>query len=235
MLNSIILLLVVYLGVAIVYFFGNKIGKGYKLLLTFSGAFLMGMIFLHLAPEVFIGGDVSMGWWVIVGFLLQLFLEHLSQGAEHGHVHNHSGQSSFPLMIFISLCLHALIEAMPLGSHADHHHHNLMMGLAVHKLPVAIVLATMLMNSGKSKWSVFIYLSIFALMAPVGIGLFHLIESTFMNEATWLFQAVNALLIGILLHISTTILFESEEGHRISWVKLITVLVGIGLSAFQIH
>ena len=39
-----------------------------------------------------------------------------------------------------------------------------------------------------------------------------------------------ALVIGIFLHISTTILFESSEEHRFNYYKLITILLGAGLA-----
>ena len=114
-----ILLGVVYLGYLLVHLFHQKLGKGYKLLLTFSGAFLIGMIFLHLAPEVYGSLQLGIGWWVMGGFLLQVLLEWMSKGAEHGHIHPNDG-GKIPLTIFISLCLHAYIESMPLGG--SHHH-----------------------------------------------------------------------------------------------------------------
>ena len=39
-----------------------------------------------------------------------------------------------------------------------------------------------------------------------------------------------ALIIGMLLHISTTILFESNRGHRFNLHKLISILSGLGIA-----
>jgi hypothetical protein len=39
-----------------------------------------------------------------------------------------------------------------------------------------------------------------------------------------------AVVIGIFLHISTTILFESYEEHRYNLYKLLTILAGAGLA-----
>jgi len=36
--------------------------------------------------------------------------------------------------------------------------------------------------------------------------------------------------IGIFLHISTTILFESTENHRFNSIKFIVILLGAGLA-----
>ena len=41
------------------------------------------------------------------------------------------------------------------------------------------------------------------------------------------FGALNGVLVGILLHISTTILFETADGHDFNGRKLLTVLAGL--------
>lgn len=235
-LKVVVLLAVVYLGGFLVLNFKKGMKKGHQYLLTFSGAFLIGMVFLHLLPEIFHRESHGIGWWILGGFLLQVFLEYLSQGIEHGHQHTHPGQS-FPIMIFVSLCLHALIEAMPLGGVHDHGSFmdQLLIGLAVHKLPVSMVLATMLFKSGKKVGGMFLMLTVFALMAPLGMFLYQLLESQDIMAGSALFQRTNALLVGILLHISTTILFESEDGHRFNLLKFLVILLGFALSSIHFH
>ena len=39
---------------------------------------------------------------------------------------------------------------------------------------------------------------------------------------------LSAIVIGIFLHVSTTILFEVEEGHRFNFRKGLAVLAGLG-------
>jgi len=41
---------------------------------------------------------------------------------------------------------------------------------------------------------------------------------------------INAVVVGILLHVSTTILFESSKDHQFNWSKIISILLGIGLA-----
>lgn len=237
-----VLLLSAVVGALVVIAFGKRITGAFKLLLTFSGAYLIGMIFFHLVPEVFVEGNPYLGWYVIGGFMMQLLLEYMSQGAEHGHIHIHpeanGGKGKFPIAVFISLCLHALIEAMPLGTHHHHDHdhsHALLWGLAIHKLPIAIVLMSMFVGLGNSLKRSFFLLMIFALMAPLGMFIYSGIEASEIGDPTMLFSAVNGILIGILLHISTTIIFESSDGHRFNSLKLLTIVIGIALSAFSIH
>ena len=38
---------------------------------------------------------------------------------------------------------------------------------------------------------------------------------------------IMAMAVGIFLHISTTILFESSEGHKFNLVKLIVITLGL--------
>ena len=85
-----------------------------QLTTTFGGAFLFAVCFLQLLPHLFephihshaelcnhhshcdINTFLKPGIWVLIGFLIQLFLETLTRGIEHGHNHadccNHSAK-----------------------------------------------------------------------------------------------------------------------------------------------
>ena len=110
MMEGIALFFVALLGAGLGEAMGEGMKKNLPLLLSFGGAFLLGLCFLHLLPEAFVANGHA-GFWVIGGFLVQIGLEYLSKGMEHGHVHG----NRFGLLAFISLCLHAFIEAMPFG------------------------------------------------------------------------------------------------------------------------
>ncbi|MCH2199373.1 MAG: ZIP family metal transporter [Flavobacteriales bacterium] len=244
------MLAVVFVGGLVIQLTGKKLLKHLNLMLSFGGAYLIGLIFLHLVPEVF-GATFddtftvrTAGWFVLGGFMLQVFLEYLSQGVEHGHYHEHAVSKGFPLMIFISLCLHALIEAMPLagGLHDHDHGHvhmhldgdSLLIGLLIHKLPVAFVLAGMLLSSGISAAKRWIYLAVFALMPVVGMYLSDLLIHANAFDANVVMVSLSAMLIGILFHISTTILFETSNGHRFNIQKLTVVILGMLIAAMTL-
>lgn len=82
-----------------------------NMLLTFSGAFLLGISALHLIPEVFELAPFP-GVFMLLGFLIQILAESLSKGVEHGHMH---GKKVFPVTILIGLFVHTYIEAVPIG------------------------------------------------------------------------------------------------------------------------
>lgn len=246
LLNSLILFSTALVGGGIILLWGKKWLNHLGLMLTFGGAYLMGLVFLHLVPELFASQAPNAGWFVLAGFMLQLLLEFMSQGIEHGHFHEHKGNAhkSFPVMIFVSLCLHAFIEAMPLAGgvhdhgHAHQHIHlasqSLLIGLVVHKFPVAMVLAGMLMGSNLKRAMQWLFVAIFGLMPVLGIVIGDGIIHAFPEGIDQFMTAMSGILIGILLHISTTILFESSDGHRFNFVKLMVVVAGMAIAALTL-
>ena len=103
----------------------------------------------------------NIGLYIFGGFLIQILLEYFSQGIEHGHFHK---SNVLPFSVLISLCLHALLEGIPLGGELEEHTHNaLLSGIVLHKLPVAIVLMTFFLQSNMKKSKAYILLFIFAM------------------------------------------------------------------------
>jgi len=222
--------LAVVLGWSVVIFLKPASQRYTKLLLSFSGAYLLALTVFVLIPEVYHQHDHSLdfkyiGLFVIVGVLLQIVLEFFSHGAEHGHPgHLHTAHTAFPLSLFISLSIHSILEGFPL-SHG--HNHDLVYGIFVHKLPVAIVLTTFFVNSGINKWKTALFLLFFSLMTPLGTYL-----SANVPQLIAYHTELSAIVIGIFLHISTVILFENAEGHRFNLLKFLSVCVGFAVAYF---
>ena len=215
----VILILSVLLGSLLVLFLKpNK--KFIRLLLAFSGAYLLSVTILHLLPEVYnpTSNDTINGILIISGILFQYILESFSKGAEHGHIHLHSDNKQFPIFIFLSLCIHAFSEGLPIH-HADH---NLLWAIAIHKIPIAIVLTSFLIHAKYSKKAIFTFMLVFALMSPLGALLADEI-SFFQNYIS----EITALIAGTFLHISTIILFESTENHKFNLQKFIAIMLGV--------
>ena len=209
------------LGMGIGYKIRNKSSKGLKLILSFSGAFLLGVTIFHLMPEVFSNVNNKPGLWIVSGIILQILLEYLSQGTEHGHSHIKSNEY-LPWILFLSLCLHAFIEGLPLG-----HESSLVWGIFIHKIPIGMVLFYMIWDTNSTKTLKITVLFIFAIMSPLGsITLEY-------NHSLQNYQTqITAIVMGMLLHISTTILFESNQGHAFNTRKLLTILLAFVISYF---
>ena len=157
----------------------------------------------------------------MAGLLVQILLEFGSKGAEHGHMH-HQDEGSFPFLLFVSLCLHSVIEGFPIADNQD-----LLYGVVIHKIPIAIIISAFLFNSKMSKLHSSIFLILFALMTP--IGAFLKSQLIFLQDYS---TYVNAFVVGVLLHVSTTILFESSKNHQFNASKLAVILLGIIIAYF---
>ena len=228
-----ILLLSVSLGGLAFFLFKNPPKRTLKLLLNFSAAYLFALSVLHLIPEVYASPVKNIGLFVIVGFFLQIVLETLSEGIEHGHIHIHKHhESAFPLAMMVGLCIHSFLEGMPLVQNfADPAvQRSLLGGIILHHIPVALALVSMLVASGISKRAVILYLLIFAIMAPTGAFTAEYLNYQLATDLSSLFDRLMAVVIGIFLHISTTILFESDEKHHFNYFKLLTICLGAGVA-----
>lgn len=204
-----------------------------KIMLAFSGAFMLGLSFFHVLPESYEILGANAGIWVLVGFLMQIVLEVLSKGMEHGHAHA-IHDDKLPIALFLGLGLHALLEGLPFGggSH-EHHDHALLTGVIIHKIPVAFILGTVLKTSGYSFGKAAVYLIGFSLMAPLGGFISQFLEGQVIEAAS--FQGITlAVLVGVFLHIATTIIFESDKGHAFNFTKLAAILAGFVLAFLSV-
>ena len=220
--NYLLPLLSVLLGYVIALFLKPKNKTNLKLLLAFSGSFLLSITVMHLLPEVYEEHNHQIGIFIMLGILFQIILEFFSKGAEHGHVHGHSKMHQIPWLLFISLCIHALLEGFPVG-----HNHDLALGIAVHHLPIAVILTTFFINAELDKKAIFFFMIVFAVMTPLGT-----VVSEYIPVLNQYYTEITAVVIGILFHISSTIIFESSEGHKFNVAKVSMIILGILLASF---
>jgi zinc and cadmium transporter len=207
-----------------------------KLVNAFAGAYLLCVTFLHLLPEVYAGdthghgaghavSPLTVGLLMLGGFFIQVLLDVISLGVEHGHVH--TVEKRLPLGVILGLCLHAFVEALALGDPLQHHdpasRRMLLWSIVLHNYPVTVALLGMLLHSGLTRRQSLTWLGVFALMAPLGLSLSqHTVLTHYTRELT-------AVVIGIFMHIATTILFESSDLHRFNWAKVGAIVLGLAL------
>lgn len=214
-----------------------------RLLLSFSGAYLFALSLVHFLPEIYHSAGAKAGLWVLLGFLIQLVLEIISGGIEHGHIHvhkKHGAKAVVPYAVILGLGIHSFLEGMPLAFSVEgggaFSNTPLLMGILLHKIPVAFVLVTLLLQSGVSRQKTFMWLIIFAMIAPLGAVVGNLFDAGMGHDHEHGGQftaAVMGVVVGIFLHVSTTILFEAGEGHRFNLMKFITVIIGASLALFS--
>ncbi len=232
-----LLIFSVLLGGGLAFLFKRLPASGLRIFLSFTGAFLLGISFLHLLPGVYEQKLIEPGYWVLLGFFIQLILEQISGGVEHGHIHAHSHAPwTYAFTIMLGLGLHAFLEGMPLagisGHHLEHYGHThdtnyLLIGIVLHHAPAAFALGLLLLWSGYKKWIVAACLLLFSIMSPAGALLGGSLP--FSDKEI---QILVSVVIGSFLHISTTILFEADATHKhqISLLKMAAILAGVLLS-----
>ncbi|HLT33245.1 MAG TPA: ZIP family metal transporter [Aquaticitalea sp.] len=218
MTNYLLPIFAVALGVTLAFLFKQTKSFSTKMLLSFSGAFLLALTLFDLLPEVYdhLEGKKT-GLFIMCGILIQITLEFFSKGAEHGHVHVHKHESDFPWLLFISLCIHSFLEGFPI-----HQHNDMVYGVLIHKIPIAALITSYMLQSSFSKRQILLFLVVFSLMTPLGT----LISNTVELVESYVYY-INAIVIGIFFHISTIILFESSEGHKFNLSKLIVIVLGV--------
>lgn len=224
-LTYILLFITAFCSGLLAFWWPKQNQKFIKLLLAFSGAYLFAISIVHLLPEVYsAGNEVNTGIFILIGFFLQIALEFFSEGIEHGHIHVHHHKHQFPIVMMLSLCIHSLLEGMPIQTNTINY--SFVVGIIMHNIPIAFILMHLFSLSHIKKSSMLFYLALFAAMAPLGSLLSSAIQSAELFQIKDYFNQIMAIVIGIFLHISTTILFESSENHRYNLMKLFTILLG---------
>jgi zinc and cadmium transporter len=233
----------------LVRFFPQRKQYWLKIILAFSGAYLFTLTIIHILPDVLLstGDPHEVGYYVLAGFFLQLVLELFSQGIEHGHMHIHEADKStgtVPFLLLLSLTIHSFLEGSILvqnQSVAPHLHvqdtfYEVLVGIAIHHIPAAFALMSILVFRLNNFRKAFAYLLIFAVASPLGILFSNYIIPEQIEEGQ-VFIVLSGLVAGNFLHISTTILFETSPDHRFNRNKVLATLAGalLALASDLVH
>jgi zinc transporter ZupT len=234
----VVLFLTVIFSGWLVRFFPQRKQYWLKIILAFSGAYLFTLTIIHILPDVLMSASDphEVGYYVLAGFFLQLVLEFFSQGIEHGHMHLHEEDKSsgtVPFLLLLSLTIHSFLEGSILvqdQSVAPHLHvrdsfYEVLAGIAIHHIPAAFALMSILVFRLNNFRKAFAYLLIFAVASPLGILFSNYIIPEQIEEGQ-VFIVLSGLVAGNFLHISTTILFETSPDHRFNRNKILATLAG---------
>jgi zinc and cadmium transporter len=234
----VVLFLTVIFSGWLVRFFPQRKQYWLKIILAFSGAYLFTLTIIHILPDVLLSAADAheVGYYVLAGFFLQLVLELFSQGIEHGHMHMHEAErssGSVPFLLLLSLTIHSFLEGSILvqdQSVAPHLHvrdnfYEVLAGIAIHHIPAAFALMSILVFRLNDFRRAFSYLLIFAVASPLGILFSNYIIPEQIQEGQ-VFIVLSGLVAGNFLHISTTILFETSPEHRFNRNKILATLAG---------
>lgn len=244
----ILILIVTIIGGMIPLWYHDLNRKLMVYLLTFTGAFLLGITVLHLAPESFESLGKKAGVYILIGFFLQVFLQRWSHGMEHGHGYTpedgggarkgHEGHlaNATAFSLIVGLSVHAFMSGLPLGfTYQDSSIlPALALGILLHKMPEALTLMTMLLTLRRGRRGNAGWLILFAVVTPSAAVLAFLLNRNIPVMDTVLLYVI-AIVTGAFLHISTTIFFESgTRHHELNRGKVISMVVGLGLASLTL-
>lgn len=211
----------------------DNAGKRYRMALVFSGAYLFAITITHILPDLMndgSGGSLT-GVLILTGFFFQQILEFFTQGVEHGHLHKHhqgeARKTSTAILAVSALGIHAFMEGGMLANAGQSENtvpQSLLYGVLLHKLPETFALVTVLSCELSHKKAV-LFMILFALASPAGLWISDLLlQYTLLS--TGFFHGLFALVCGSFLHISTTIVFESNANHHFNFTKLTVAILG---------
>ena len=217
-----LLILSVLSGITLGFYFGRQ-QKFAKRLLILSAGFLLSMTVMEVFPVVFQTPSQNIGMWILGGVILQLILESLTKGFEHGHFHHHEEEKQiFPMALIAGMFIHAFIEGIPL-SKMPHTITPYLQGILVHNIPISFVMGAFLLNGSYNKKIAWTVIGLFALASPLGMLL-----GQYFNPDYQIY--ILAIVSGIFLHISSVIIFEGNKNHKLDLEKIALVLLGIGIA-----
>lgn len=230
---NILLFAVTIVGGLLPIFYKKWSEQKMHLLLSFSGAYLLSITMLHLIPEAAETLGFKMGAYMLAGFFLQQLLQRFTHGVEHGHSHIGHDHNSIPTVgLIFGMAIHAFAEGIPLG--AVYVEQNtvpaLYIAIALHKLPEAMLIASLLLYNKNNKTMAMTLLVLFAALSPISSLLTHYFGLKFEGIHKVL-PYVIAVVTGSFLHIGTTIFYESgNKLHAISRKKWVLTAAAIGLA-----
>ena len=214
-------------------------------MLSFSAGVMLGAAFFHMLPEAVEGAGMRAIPWVLVGFLFLFLLEryvlvHVCAepgAAPHVHLHGEADHGAtgcevhtLGLAAFLGLSLHTLVDGFALGAASSEERLGFLVFLAIlaHKIPSSFSLSAILRAEGYSRRRALAMNAAFALMVPLGAGLYVLVSDLVHTETFTAFALAAS--AGTFLHLSLSDILPDLHRRAASRMRLSGLLL-IGVSA----
>jgi zinc and cadmium transporter len=209
-------------------------------LLSFSAGVMLGAAFFHMLPEAVDGAGAATIPFVAVGFLILFLLERFvlvhacaepgpavegeleaDAAVVHAHVHGDGTGCevhTLGMAAFLGLSLHTLIDGFALGASSGNAGLGLLVFLAIlaHKIPNAFSLSAILRHEGYSRARALAMNAGFALMIPLGAGIYLVVRGLVQAETFTSFALAAS--AGTFLHLAFSDILPDvhRRGARLS-------------------
>jgi len=224
------------------------------LLLSFSGGVMLGAAFFHMLPEAVEQGGAAALPWAIAGFLTLYLLERLVLVhicAEPGmnqalatatvhHPHDHPGHvhgdeagcevHTLGLAAWIGMSIHTVVDGFALGAANHQAGLGLLVFIAIlaHKIPSSFSLSAILVAEGYSRPKALAMNAFFALMVPLGAGIYLLLSG--LSGLERFTAGALAFSGGTFLHLSLSdVLPDLHRRLSSRWRATLSLLAGLAL------
>lgn len=228
--QTLLLILSTILGGIIGIKIPNLDKNKFKIILTFTGGYLLSIVIIHILPEAFNASEAFISLYILAGFFMQLVLELSTKGLEHGHIHGNGidGKLNF-ISLFIALFIHSLFDGSILASPHNGCNHvsnmPLLLGVIMHKVPVSFTLTVMMLSLKYSRKTILWVILIFSISSPIGMVIVdYLYNKSILSSVS--LKYIMGFISGSFLHISTTIFFEHSSDHNFNKAKLVASVSG---------
>ncbi|MFN7973741.1 MAG: ZIP family metal transporter [Acidobacteriota bacterium] len=202
----------------------------------FGAGAILGAAFLHMLPEAAARAGRYLGVAALAGFLALFFLEKLALA--HPCEETTCDYHAVGMSAFLGMSFHNLVEGCVLGSslaQAKGLGTIVFVAIALHKLPNAMALTSLLIAARYTPARIYALLTLFALMVPLGaVGAFAVFS--FWGGSSELLGVALGASAGTFLHIAASDLLpevhKGTEGRVGNLVAFVLGLVLIGGARF---
>ncbi|HSN92754.1 MAG TPA: ZIP family metal transporter [Anaeromyxobacteraceae bacterium] len=220
--------------------------------LSFSAGVMLGASFLHMLPEALEEAGARVVPFVLVGFLALYLLErfvlvHLcaepgpnallaARATEvhgHGSDHRHGDGTgcdvhTLGMAAFLGMSLHTVVDGFALGAASAGTRVGFLVFLAIlaHKVPSSFSLSAILRDEGWSRGRTLAMNAVFALMVPVGAGLYLAVSRVADARAFTAYALAGS--AGTFLHLALSDIVPDLHRRGGSRLVPVAMLAGIG-------
>ena len=234
------LLLSVWLGAFLAYRLPKSFAKQVDALVLFIAGYMLSSTLFSLLPDIFSSATnrYPLGLALLVGLLTQHFLVQLSMGVEHGHTPHVFLSKGNTWRLLLAISLHAFLEGCIGLQHTAHNaslrsFNTIFIGILLHKLPAAFVLASVLRAANISRAHQYLSLTIFSLATPLALFIMPIFLTHMQQPAYWT-ALFFAFIGGMFMHLAMAMFFEAAPKHIYGFRQNLLLLIGV-LSAICIE
>lgn len=242
MLLPLLILIIISASGLLLYIFKRINRTILSLLIGLGAGSMLSVSLVHIFPEALEQTEYAV-YAFMAGFLIIYLVEEILTPHHHDHGHwdhthedPHEHYDHVALVSFIAIFIHTLFDGLGIRAGfgmSKEIGYTILAGIAIHQIPVSFSLAAIFRESKFTKKIQVLFLTIFALAAPIGYITSDMILS---NVSIWFTGLATAFAWGSLLYVATADLLpviHSQTKYKYATMGLF-IIGAIGMSAVKL-